>query len=99
MLHALIHLLAVAILWFYFTGRYPSKLRVTLFLGAGFLIDLDHLLANPIYDPNRCSIGFHPLHSPIAMVAYGIGLMFPKTRILSAGLLVHLLVDALDCIS
>ena len=26
------------------------------------LVDLDHLLANPIYDPNRCSIGFHPLH-------------------------------------
>ena len=26
------------------------------------LVDLDHLLANPVYDPQRCSIGFHPLH-------------------------------------
>ena len=24
------------------------------------LVDLDHLLANPIFDPNRCSINFHP---------------------------------------
>ena len=33
------------------------------------LVDLDHLWANPVYDPNRCSIGFHPLHQlfPIGM--------------------------------
>ena len=23
------------------------------------LIDLDHLLANPVFDPDRCSINFH----------------------------------------
>ena len=22
------------------------------------VVDIDHLLADPIYDPNRCSIGF-----------------------------------------
>ena len=27
------------------------------------VVDLDHLLADPIYDPERCGIGFHPLHS------------------------------------
>ncbi len=33
------------------------------------LVDLDHLLADPIYDAQRCSIGFHPLHGmgPIAV--------------------------------
>ena len=26
------------------------------------MVDLDHLIADPIFDPQRC-IGFHPLHS------------------------------------
>ena len=33
------------------------------------MVDLDHLLAIPIYDPNRCGIGFHPLHSYLAVIA------------------------------
>ena len=32
------------------------------------LIDLDHLLASPIFDANRCSIGYHPLHTVYAAV-------------------------------
>jgi hypothetical protein len=28
-------------------------------------VDLDHLLANPVYDPNRCSIHFHPIFTPL----------------------------------
>ena len=35
------------------------------------VIDLDHLLADPIYDPERCSIGFHPGHTWPVMVLYG----------------------------
>ena len=42
----------------------------SLLLIATMLVDLDHLLANPIYDPNRCSIGFHPLHTLPAIVLY-----------------------------
>jgi hypothetical protein len=34
------------------------------------LVDIDHLLANPIYDPARCSLGFHPLHTTPAIVIY-----------------------------
>lgn len=34
---------------------------VYLVMMATLLIDLDHLLADPIYDPNRCSIGFSTL--------------------------------------
>ncbi len=37
---------------------------------ATMLIDLDHLLADPVYDPARCSIGFHPLHSWWAAAIY-----------------------------
>lgn len=62
------------------------------------LIDLDHLLATPVFDPNRCSINFHPLHSYIAAIIY-IGMLFlKKTRIIAVGLLFHLVTDALDCL-
>ncbi|MFW6370039.1 MAG: DUF6122 family protein [Bacteroidota bacterium] len=67
-----------------------------IFLGA-MLIDLDHLLASPIFDPERCSIGFHPLHSHIAIGAYAILSVIPKTRIIGMALLWHVLTDAVDC--
>jgi hypothetical protein len=47
---------------------------------ATMLIDLDHLLADPIYDPNRCSIGFHPLHTLWAGIAYFGLLLVPSWR-------------------
>lgn len=62
------------------------------------LIDLDHLLANPIFDPCRCSIGFHFLHSYPAIVIYILMLFFPKTRIIAIGLLMHMATDYIDCI-
>lgn len=62
------------------------------------VIDLDHLLADPIYDPSRCSIGFHPLHSLWAIGVY-VALFYPKkTRIVAVGLLIHIALDAVDCI-
>ena len=41
---------------------------------SAMIIDLDHLLANPIYDPNRCGINFHPMHSLPARKTMGSGL-------------------------
>ena len=71
---------------------------VWLIFIATMLIDLDHLLANPIFDPNRCSINFHPLHSQIAAMVY-IGLLIPKkTRIIAIGLSLHLITDYIDCL-
>ncbi len=64
---------------------------------ATMAVDLDHLLANPIYDPNRCSIGFHPLHSYIAIGVYLLLLIFPRIRIIAIGLLIHMALDYLDC--
>jgi len=61
------------------------------------LIDLDHLLANPVLDPNRCGIGFHPLHSYWAIGLYLLLFVPPKTRIFGLGLIIHILLDGLDC--
>lgn len=62
------------------------------------LVDLDHLLATPMFDPNRYSIGFHPLHSYSAIAVYFILLFFPKTRIIAVGLVFHMLTDFQDCL-
>lgn len=66
---------------------------------AANLIDLDHLLADPIFDPERCSIGFHLLHGWEAALAYGVMLLVPRwwVRALGLGALWHLMVDAGDC--
>lgn len=68
-------------------------------IAAANLIDLDHLLATPIFDPDRCSIGFHLLHGWEAAVAYVLMLGVPKwwVRALSLGALWHLAVDWGDC--
>ncbi len=69
-----------------------------LWLMAGMIIDLDHLLADPIYDPERCSIGFHPLHTLVPAGLYLALFVHERTRILGLGLLIHLLLDASDCL-
>ena len=75
----------------------PNWKKVYLIFLASMLVDLDHLLANPIFEANRCSINFHPLHSYYAMLFYTIGLYFKKTRILCIALLFHMFTDLLDC--
>jgi len=68
---------------------------------ATMLVDLDHLLATPIFDPERCGIGFHPLHSEIAIGIYCLGSFFIKhkvLRLICIGLLFHMLTDSLDCL-
>ena len=67
-----------------------------IFIGT-MLIDLDHLLANPIFDPNRCSINFHPLHTYYAAGAYILMVIPKKSRILGIAFLLHLFTDYLDC--
>lgn len=62
-----------------------------------FIIDLDHVLANPIFDPNRCSINFHPLHTYYAIAVYVLLLLPRRTRIFAIGLLIHILADTADC--
>ena len=73
--------------------------KVYLILLATMLVDLDHLLATPIFSPNRCSISFHPLHSYYAMAVYAAMLVLPKPyRVIGLGLLLHMLTDLNDCV-
>ena len=94
-LHYGIHFLLPIIIGLIFFKE--NRWKVILILLAAILIDLDHLLANPIFDPNRCSIGFHPLHSYWAIIFYFMLLAWKKTRIIGLGLLIHILADTVDC--
>ena len=85
---------AVALLFFR-----PLWRKAWLVMFATMLVDLDHLLADPIYDPDRCGIGFHPLHSYPAIAAYGLLLIPRVTRLPALGLVIHMALDALDCTS
>jgi hypothetical protein len=85
--------LAVALLFF----RSHWK-KAYLIMLLGIIIDLDHLLAAPIFDPNRCSINIHFLHSYYAIGAYVILSLFKKTRLIGIGLLIHIIADSADCI-
>ncbi|MFT7654488.1 MAG: hypothetical protein ACI9ON_002299 [Limisphaerales bacterium] len=79
-------------------GLYRSKFWVAYAsLLVGLLIDVDHLLAEPIYEAGRCSVGFHPLHTMIPMIIYIGLLLYPKTRLVGIGLCIHILLDAIDC--
>lgn len=95
MLHIALHFLVpllVALVFYRKTWRFSF-----LILMLGLLIDLDHLLANPIYDATRCSIGFHPLHTVIPIALYVFALFHPKTRLLALGLCLHIALDSIDC--
>ncbi|WP_299103770.1 DUF6122 family protein [uncultured Tenacibaculum sp.] len=73
--------------------------KVSLMLLATMLVDLDHLLAIPIFAPNRCSINFHPLHAYYAMIIYVIFLFLKKPfNIIGIGLLLHMVTDYIDCL-
>ena len=59
-------------------GLYRPRWRSALLLMlATMLVDADHLLADPIYAPERCSIGFHPLHRAPAIVLYAFMFALP----------------------
>jgi hypothetical protein len=94
-LHYSLHLL-VPLIFAYFLFKDKWKTVYAIFL-LSMLVDLDHLIANPIFEENRCSINFHPLHSYIACGVYFLGLFFKKTRILAFALLFHMLTDFIDC--
>ena len=93
--HYGIHFGLPLLIAFVFFRKYWLKAYGIMILGM--LIDLDHLIANPIFDPNRCSINFHPLHTYYAMAVY-ILLLLPKvTRLIGLGLIIHIIADTADC--
>ena len=95
MLHIILHILLpglIAVL--FYRERWRRSWAV---LCATMLVDLDHLLASPIYDPMRCSINYHPLHTYWAIGLYAVLLVPTKTRLVAIGLLLHMLLDWQDC--
>ena len=49
--------------------------KAYLLLLLTMLVDLDHLLATPIFEANRCRINFHPLHTYWAIAVYVVLLL------------------------
>ena len=95
MLHLALHFIVPLLIAFLFFKE-NWKLSFLIMIST-MLIDLDHLLASPIYDANRCSIGFHPLHQHWFIGIYLLMSFFSKTRIIAVGLIIHMALDALDC--
>lgn len=86
-----------AIGWLFFREHWW---KAGLIMVAANAIDIDHLLADPVFDSDRCGIGFHPLHTGWAALVYAAMLAIPssKWRALGLGLLWHLAVDSGDCL-
>ncbi len=95
--HYSLHLLVPGLIArYYYPGRWQRAWGVLLLT---MLVDLDHLLAVPLFDPDRCSIGFHPLHSYFAIGLYAlVFLLLPRWRLVAGGLLLHMLTDWQDCL-
>jgi len=67
--------------------------------GSFVFLGIDHLFScKDIFVPHRCSIGFHPLHSYVAICIYVILLFFNKSRLVGLGLVLHMLTDFQDCL-
>ena len=94
--HIVLHLLLPLIVArLFFSDRWK---RAWLIMLATMLVDLDHLAADPIFDPERCSVGFHLLHSWPAVGVYVAALFVPWVRLVVAGLVIHMGLDGLDCL-
>ncbi|HMN45580.1 MAG TPA: DUF6122 family protein [Povalibacter sp.] len=94
--HLLLHAAVPGLIaWLFFRQQWR---RACLIMLATMIVDLDHLLAEPLYDPNRCSIGFHPLHRWPAIVVYGLLTVSRRTRLIGLGLVIHMALDGVDCI-
>lgn len=75
----------------------PKLLKVYFIFLLGFLIDLDHLVATPVFSPDRCSINYHFLHSYLAISIYILAIFWKKTRLIGIGLVCHIIADTTDC--
>lgn len=95
MFHIVLHFLAPALATGIFFRKCWKHAYFTMI--ATMLVDLDHLVASPIYDPNRCSIGFHVLHHPFFVMFYFVLCFVPKTRLIGIGLSIHMCLDFIDC--
>lgn len=95
-IHYFLHLVAplfIALIFF----RNNWKKAYLIMLGT-MLVDLDHVFADPIFDPDRNSIGYHLLHTYPMIALYFLGTIFLKGhyKIAAIGLLFHMFTDFQD---
>ncbi|HBX53687.1 MAG: hypothetical protein A2275_08570 [Bacteroidetes bacterium RIFOXYA12_FULL_35_11] len=95
-IHYFLHLIAPGIIARVFFKE--QWIKAWLIMLLTLLIDLDHLFSQTLYNPCRCSLEVHPLHSIIAIGLYLALFIIPKTRVIGLGLLFHVFTDALDCL-
>ncbi|WP_289024398.1 DUF6122 family protein [uncultured Salegentibacter sp.] len=97
--HYFLHFIAIgAIAWFYDKKNWKKNWLILL---ATMAVDIDHIFATPLFDPMRCGIGYHPLHSHFAIISYALGAVFIKNKLwklIFIGLLFHMLTDFIDCL-
>jgi len=94
--HLILHFLVPAIIALLF---YRERMwRAWLIMCGTMLVDIDHLFAEPVYDPGRCSIGFHLLHRYPMIFGYAAAAAVPRLRLVATGLLVHMALDGVDCV-
>lgn len=95
-LHYFLHLIfPVFIAKVFFRDKWRKAYFLLL---ATMLVDLDHIFADPIFDADRSSVGFHPLHTFPMTILYFLGIIFLKNnyRIIAIGLFFHMLTDFQD---
>jgi hypothetical protein len=95
-LHIVLHLVVPGIAARLCWARRP--LRAWSVMIATMLVDLDHLLAETVYDPARCSLGFHPLHTWPALALYLAATAWRPSRLIGVGLVLHMALDGIDCL-
>lgn len=112
LVHYTLHFIAPAgLAWLFFRTRWKKAWLIML---ATMLVDVDHVwvcmpfiasegllqvFSCPVlFVADRCSIGFHPLHSEVAILLYTGMLIIPSLRIVATGLLFHMITDGLDCL-
>jgi hypothetical protein len=97
LIHLLINLLTAGVIVLVKRDKSQFQYYFSL-IALGNIIDIDHLLADPIYNPARCSITTHPLHRWFAWPFEAFLFFFKKTVFIGVGIIEHLLLDGLDCL-
>ncbi|MCH8535983.1 MAG: DUF6122 family protein [Flavobacteriaceae bacterium] len=98
LLHYFLHFFAIIAIAYCYQPK-QWKLNYLILL-ATMLVDLDHLWASPIFDPNRCSIGTHTFHTPLFISVYVTTLVVVQNyhvKLIALGLVFHMITDAIDC--
>lgn len=95
MVHILLHFIVPAVVAVFFFRKRVAVAVLVMY--ATMLVDLDHLVAEPVYDPLRCSLGFHPFHQTWLFAVYALLALVPKSRLIGLGLCIHMVLDGIDC--